>query len=108
MSSTAPLAGAASAPPTVGTAEVDIVVPVYNEERTLTQSIRRLHDYVSVQLPFSWRWVLADSAGGPGLPNDTRVGARDVMAAVQQTCKRTSGSLYDCQGRSAALRATAG
>jgi len=52
------------------------------------------------------RWVLADSSGG-GMGQDGRVGAQDVMTAVQSTCKEVSSvsGLYDCQGATAALRA---
>jgi hypothetical protein len=56
------------------------------------------------------RWVVADSQGG-GLPNDSRTGANDVMAAVAKTCKSVTTSsgttLYDCQGSAAALAALA-
>jgi hypothetical protein len=55
------------------------------------------------------RWVVADSTGG-GLPNDTRTGAKDVMAAVAQTCKKvttSAGTIYDCQGYASALAALA-
>ena len=50
------------------------------------------------------RWVVADS--GSGTPSDSRVGSKDVMTAVAQTCKAittSSGTLYDCQGYAAAL-----
>jgi len=52
------------------------------------------------------RWVLTDSSGG-GMPTDSRVGSKDVMTAVQNTCKKVSAvsGLYDCQGSTAALRA---
>jgi putative flippase GtrA len=43
-------------------ASVDIVVPVYNEQGALPGSIRRLHDVLSEQLPFSWRIVIANNA----------------------------------------------
>ena len=59
------------------------------------------------------RWVLADSAGG-GMGRDGRTGSSTVMAAVAETCKAvtvsssgTSATLYDCQGRAAALAAVA-
>src|SRR3954464_14556334 len=42
--------------------QVEIVVPVYNEERALGASIRRLHAYLSHGFPFSWRIVVADNA----------------------------------------------
>src|SRR5919112_4506533 len=41
---------------------VEIVVPVYNEHAVLATSIRRLHDYLSEEFPFSWRIVIADNA----------------------------------------------
>ncbi len=41
---------------------VDIVVPVYNEERALERSIRRLYTFLRSNLPFTWRIVIADNA----------------------------------------------
>jgi hypothetical protein len=80
------------------------------------------------------RWVLAErSAGRPGLPGDTRVGAKPAMSAVASACRSVpmaaaapstssgsapnasfgsalstslgsaSSTLYDCEGRAAAL-----
>jgi hypothetical protein len=53
------------------------------------------------------RWVLTDGAGG-GMPQDARVGSRDVMADVQQTGKAVSSvsGLYDVSGSASALGAT--
>ena len=53
-------------PPTLlpgagATVDVEIVVPVYNEERVLEGSIRRLHRYLAEQFPLSWRIVIADN-----------------------------------------------
>jgi len=42
--------------------EVEIVVPVYNEQDTLEVSISRLHAFVQSNLPFPWRIVIADNA----------------------------------------------
>src|SRR4051812_42023043 len=42
--------------------QVEIVVPVHNEERALAASIRRLHAHLSDGFPFSWRIVVADNA----------------------------------------------
>jgi hypothetical protein len=80
------------------------------------------------------RWVLADQAGagfGGGLPGDTRAGSKAAMTAVAQACRsvtlpasasasgtgaasRAGGTrgaatstLYDCQGRAAALSSAA-
>jgi glycosyltransferase involved in cell wall biosynthesis len=42
--------------------DVEIVVPVFNEERDLERSVRRLHAYVEARLPFSARITIADNA----------------------------------------------
>jgi glycosyltransferase involved in cell wall biosynthesis len=42
--------------------DVDVVVPVYNEEAALEQSIRRLHRFLAESFPFGWRIVIADNA----------------------------------------------
>jgi glycosyltransferase involved in cell wall biosynthesis len=42
--------------------DVEIVVPVYNEEHTLAVSIRRLHQFLSDDFPLSWQIVIADNA----------------------------------------------
>jgi putative flippase GtrA len=44
------------------TLDVEIVVPVHNEEQDLAPSIERLHAYLSESFPFSWRIVIADNA----------------------------------------------
>ncbi len=56
------------------------------------------------------RWVIVDSTQGGGLPGDTRTGSQSAMNIVASTCRRvtltTSGStvtMYDCQGRAAAI-----
>jgi putative flippase GtrA len=41
---------------------IDIVVPVYNEEVALEDSVRRLHAFLSGELPYAWRIVIADNA----------------------------------------------
>jgi putative flippase GtrA len=42
--------------------DVDIVVPVYNEEADLAASVERLHDYCASSLPISFRITIADNA----------------------------------------------
>jgi putative flippase GtrA len=44
------------------TATVDIVIPVYNEEPGLEESIRRLHEYLTHEFPLSWPITIADNA----------------------------------------------
>jgi putative flippase GtrA len=48
--------------PALPAAQIDIVVPVYNEEATLQDSIRRLHEFLSHEMPYGWRIVIADNA----------------------------------------------
>jgi putative flippase GtrA len=41
---------------------VDIVIPVYNEELALERSVRRLHRFLTDEMPYDWRIVIADNA----------------------------------------------
>ncbi len=45
---------------------LDIVVPVHNEEGDLESSVRRLHAYLDVALPYSARITIADNASTDG------------------------------------------
>ncbi len=44
------------------TAQIDIVIPVYNEQDGLASSIGRLHDYLEAHFPLTWRITIADNA----------------------------------------------
>ncbi|MFD9961211.1 glycosyltransferase [Amycolatopsis sp. NPDC058986] len=44
------------------TATVDVVIPVYNEERSLPGCVRVLHEYLSEQFPFEWTITVVDNA----------------------------------------------
>jgi len=44
------------------TTRVDIVIPVYNEERDLERSITRLREFLQQNCPYRWRIVVADNA----------------------------------------------
>nr|WP_304512013.1 bifunctional glycosyltransferase family 2/GtrA family protein [Demequina soli] len=48
------------------TTDVEIVVPVYNEEAALEASVRRLHAYLRDTFPFTSRVVIADNASTDG------------------------------------------
>ena len=49
---------------------VDIVIPVYNEERALPEAIPRLRAFLSEPaFPYSWRIVIADNASVDDTPN---------------------------------------
>lgn len=41
---------------------VDVVIPVYDEERILSKSIARLREFLRERCPYSWRIVIADNA----------------------------------------------
>src|SRR5690242_18617606 len=41
---------------------VEIVIPVYNEEEQLEQSILTLHNYLEQNFPYFWRITIADNA----------------------------------------------
>ena len=77
--------------------DVDIVIPVYNEERVLSRSVRRLHRFLSAELPFSWRIIVADNASTDATPFIAATLA-DVLPGVQLL-------RLEAKGRGRALRA---
>jgi putative flippase GtrA len=48
--------------------QVEVVVPVYNEQSSLEASIRRLHRFLGAELPFTWRIAIADNASTDATP----------------------------------------
>jgi glycosyltransferase involved in cell wall biosynthesis len=52
-----PMTSMSSMPPAV-----DIVIPVYNEQRALEESVRRLHAYLTHQFTFTFQITIADNA----------------------------------------------
>ncbi len=77
--------------------DVDIVVPVYNEQRTLARSVHRLHRFLSTELPFSWRIIVADNASTDQTPITARALA-EQLPGVQLL-------RLEAKGRGRALRA---
>ncbi len=58
--------------------QLDIVIPVYNEEHVLAGSVERLGSYLQeTAFPYSWRVVVADNASTDG-----------TLAAAQELAKR--------------------
>ena len=57
---------------------IEIVVPVYNEQAALPGSIRRLHEHLSAELPYTWRIVIADNASTDQTPRLARALAGDL------------------------------
>lgn len=51
---------------------MEVVIPVYNEERVLPASVHRLHEFLSCRLPFSWRITIADNASTDSTPQISR------------------------------------
>jgi len=47
-------------------ADVEIVIPVYNEHAVLEASVRMLHGYLSAGFPFSWQITIVDNASTDG------------------------------------------
>ncbi|MCW2954386.1 MAG: glycosyl transferase family 2 [Conexibacter sp.] len=52
----------APAPGSRGGVDVDVVVPVHNEQEALAANVRRLHRFLADTFPFSWQIVVADNA----------------------------------------------
>jgi putative flippase GtrA len=77
--------------------DVDIVVPVFDEEAALEASVRRLHAFLADGFPFTWRIVIADNASTDGTPRIARHLERqlDGVHAIH----------VDRKGRGRALRA---
>jgi putative flippase GtrA len=48
--------------PALPAARIDVVVPVHNEQAALQHSVRRLHAFLSDEMSYAWRIVIADNA----------------------------------------------
>jgi glycosyltransferase involved in cell wall biosynthesis len=76
---------------------VDIVIPVYNEERDLGPNVRRLHDYLGSDFPFPAVITIADNA--------SRDGTLSVAHGLANELTRVRVVHLDKKGRGRALRA---
>jgi putative flippase GtrA len=92
-----PRGASARAPAPLRSPLVEIVVPVYNEQAVLESSIRRLHAFLSEQLPYRWRIVIADNASTDG--------TLFIARALARTLSHTRVLHLDAKGRGRALRA---
>jgi glycosyltransferase involved in cell wall biosynthesis len=77
---------------------VEIVIPVYNEQAALEPSVRRLHAFLSAELPFAFRITIADNA------STDRTFA--IGSALARELDEVSIVHLDRKGRGRALRAT--
>ena len=79
------------------TATVDLVIPVYNEERALPRSIQKLTGFLKANLVNPWQVIIADNAS----TDNTR-------AVAERLCQEHRGVSYlylPQKGRGRALRA---
>ncbi|HEX4690180.1 MAG TPA: dolichyl-phosphate beta-glucosyltransferase [Solirubrobacteraceae bacterium] len=83
---------AVTAPP-----QVEVVVPVHEEEGALAASIHRLHRFLSTSFPFSWRIVIADNASADRTPA--------IAAELAGSLPRVEVLRLPEKGRGRALRA---
>lgn len=81
---------------TAVTPVLDIVIPVYNEERDLGVCVRRLHAHLSDGFPFSARITIADNAS-----TDCTMQVAELLAAEFDTVRVVH---LDAKGRGRALR----
>jgi glycosyltransferase involved in cell wall biosynthesis len=75
---------------------VEIVVPVYNEERGLARSVRRLHGHLNRTFPYSFRVTIADNASTDQTLEIARALAAELDGVEVQH--------VDTKGRGRALR----
>ncbi len=76
---------------------VDVVIPVYNEQRDLRASVRKLHCFMQQQLALPFRITIADNASS----DETLAIARALAAELQQV----EVLHLELKGRGRALRA---
>jgi putative flippase GtrA len=96
MSSEADL-GPYQAPPTVAVADLEIVIPVYNEEHSITACIEALVEHTADGFPLSTRITIADNASTDG--------TWEVASALAQRFPQVSAIHLARKGRGRALRA---
>ncbi|MFE5840335.1 glycosyltransferase [Streptomyces niveus] len=79
-----------------GVPVLDVVIPVYNEERDLESCVRRLHDHLARTFPYRFRITVADNASTDRTP---AVAARLAASMTEVTAYR-----LEEKGRGRALR----
>ena len=76
---------------------VDLVIPCYNEERTLAASVEKLRAWCGEHLPYKWRVVVADNASTDG--------TLDVAQGLQASHPDDCAYIHlDRKGRGRALK----
>ncbi|MGH9126682.1 MAG: glycosyltransferase [Acidimicrobiales bacterium] len=83
--------------PPVATVDVEIVVPVFDEEAGLAEAVTRLHQYLVSSFPLTWRVTIADNA--------SRDATWDVAQRLACELSGVRAMHIDQRGRGRALRA---
>ena len=78
------------------TATVDVIVPVYNEERELASSVLRLQSFLQTSFPYDFRVIVADNAS-----TDSTL---EIAQRLAQRHDRIGVVHLDAKGRGRALR----
>ncbi|MFD0551744.1 bifunctional glycosyltransferase family 2/GtrA family protein [Streptomyces rectiviolaceus] len=76
---------------------LDIVIPVYNEEKDLKPCVRRLHDHLVRTFPYPFRITIADNASTDRTP--------EVAARLAASSEEVRYTRLEQKGRGRALRA---
>jgi putative flippase GtrA len=83
---------------------LDIVIPVYNEERDLPGSIRRLHHFLATEVPYDARITVADNASTDGTLAVARQLAHELpdVEVIHLDAKGRGGALHAAWSASSA------
>jgi putative flippase GtrA len=84
-----------SAGPAQRTVDLDVVVPVFNEQTDLAPSVERLHAYLTAHLPVSFRITIADNASTDG--------TWEIARELEQRLPGVRAVHLDAKGRGRAL-----
>ncbi|MFJ7114606.1 glycosyltransferase [Streptomyces albogriseolus] len=79
-----------------GTPVLDVVVPVFNEEKDLRPCVRRLHEHLTRTFPYAFRITIADNASTDGTPL--------VAADLERRIEEVRSVRLERKGRGRALR----
>ncbi|MGW5462474.1 glycosyltransferase [Streptomyces sp. NPDC003996] len=79
-----------------GTPVLDVVIPVYNEEKDLQPCVRRLHEHLTRTFPYAFRITIADNASTDTTPL--------VAARLEAEIPEVTNFRLEQKGRGRALR----
>ncbi|MET7882640.1 bifunctional glycosyltransferase family 2/GtrA family protein [Streptomyces avermitilis] len=79
-----------------GTPVLDVVIPVYNEEKDLQPCVLRLHDHLARTFPYAFRITIADNASTDTTPQ--------VAARLEAEIPEVTSFRLEQKGRGRALR----